>query len=179
MDALLIIDMQNGCFATPRLDREGTAKRINEISERFRSRGLPVIFVRHDGTKENYLFPGTKDFEVIDELVRAPTDRCVTKTVNDAFYRTDFDATLRNMGATRLFVCGLATDFCVNATIHSALVKDYDLVILSDCHTTADRPLLGAQAIIDFHNWLWAELTPTEGSIRVLPMKDALEIIRA
>ena len=37
----------------------------------------------------------------------------------------------------------------------------------------------GARAVIEFHNWLWAELTPTEGSIRVLPMKDALEIIRA
>jgi len=177
MDALIIIDMQNGCFATPRLDREGTAERINEISARFRERGLPVFFIRHDGTKENYLFPESKDFAVIDELVRAPSDRFVVKTANSAFYETSLDAELRFLGVSRLFICGLATDFCVNATIHSALMKDYDLAILSDCHTTADRPGLDAKAVIDFHNWLWSELTPTRGAIRVMPLRDALDLV--
>jgi len=177
MDALIIIDMQNGCFATPRLDREGKAERINTISARFRERSLPVIFVQHDGTKENYLFPGTDDFGVIGELAKAPDDRFVVKTANSAFYETSLDAELRTLGVSRLFICGLATDFCVNATIHSALVKDYDLVILSDCHTTSDRPGLGAKAIIDFHNWLWAELTPTGGAISVMPLKDAIDLV--
>ena len=177
MDALIIIDMQNGCFATPRLDREGTAERINTVAERFRERGLPVFFIQHDGTKENYLFPGTEGFEIIAELTRAPTDRIVVKTANSAFYETSLDADLRTLGISRLFICGLATDFCVNATIHSALVKDYDLIILSDCHTTADRPPLDARAVISYHNWLWAELTPTKGAIRVMPMKDALNFL--
>lgn len=177
MDALLVIDMQNGCFATPRLDREGTAERINTIAARFRERGQPVIFVQHDGTKEHYLFPESKDFEIIEELDRSPSDRHVAKTANSAFYETTLDADLQTLGVSRLFVCGLATDFCVNATIHSALVKDYDLVIISDCHTTADRPGLDAKAVIDFHNWLWAELTPTRGAIKVMPLKDALDLV--
>jgi nicotinamidase-related amidase len=177
MDALIIIDMQNGCFATPRVDREGTAKRINAIAAHFRERGLPVFFIQHDGTKERYLFPGTEDFEIIGELTRAPSDRFVAKTANSAFYETSLDADLRSLGVSRLFVCGLATDFCVNATIHSALLHDYDLVILSDCHTTADRPSLDARTVIEFHNWLWAELTPTKGTIKVMPMQNALEMV--
>ncbi len=177
MDAFLVIDMQNGCFATPRLDRVGVAARIDGFAKRCRKIGTPVIFVRHDGTKENYLFPGTSDFEFIDEIGQSCGDRYVTKTANDAFYRTDLDGTLKSLGVTRLFVAGLATEFCLNATIHGALTRDYEIVVLADAHTTANRPPLGAAEIITFHNWLWAELTPTGGSIRVLPTNEAIKLV--
>jgi nicotinamidase-related amidase len=176
MDALLIIDMQVGCFSkVPRFDTEGTVKRINRLSAAFRDRGKPVVFIQHDGTKEDYLFPGTEDFQVLPELLRAKDDIFITKAANDAFYRSELDGTLKSMDVDTLYVTGLATEFCVNATIHSALVRDYNQVIVQDCHTTADRPVMNAREIIDFHNWLWANLTPTVGTIAVKSMEEILK----
>ena len=71
-----------------------------------------------------------------------------------------------------LYITGCATDFCVSATVHSALVNDFNLTIIEDCHTTADRPNIKAEENIKFHNWLWQNLTPTNGTIRIVNSND-------
>lgn len=173
MKALLIIDMQTGSFSSvPRLDADKVVARINALSSRFRNEGKPVVFIRHDGTKEAFLIPGTHDWNLLDSLVQDKTDFFVEKTANDSFYRTELDALLKKLNVDDLFITGCATDFCVNATVHSALVRDYNLTIVGDAHTTADRPGLSAARLIAFHNWLWANLTPTQGRIRVLSMEE-------
>ncbi len=173
-EALLIIDMQVGCFHTPRYDKEGVIERINKVSRSFRAQGIPVIFIQHNGIRENYLLPGTEDFNLVKELVTDSGDYFVEKQVNSAFYQTELKTLLDKLNIGTLYITGLATDFCVNATVHSALTKDYDIVVISDCHTTADKTGLQAQDIIQYHNFLWHNLTPTEGHIR---LKNHTEII--
>ena len=102
------------------------------------------------------------------------SDLYIEKEANDSFYKTDLSSLLAELNVDHLYITGCATDFCVNATIHSALVKDFDLTIIKDCHTTADRPNLKAEENINFHNWLWANLTPTNGRIRLLPSNEIL-----
>ena len=53
--ALLVIDMQKGSFTseTPRFDSKGVIERINSLARIFRESNYPVIFIQHDGTKEN------------------------------------------------------------------------------------------------------------------------------
>ncbi len=165
--------MQVGSFVnTQRYDSENVIKRINLLSRLFRSQEKPVVFIRHDGTKENFLVHGSPDWEVLPDLVQDKTDKWIEKTANDAFYKTDLDGYLRENKISTLYITGCATDFCVNATLQSALVKDYDIVVVKDAHTTADRPTLRAQEIIEFHNWLWENLTPTEGRIIVKTTKE-------
>lgn len=102
VEALLIIDMQAGSFQTAqRFDAAGVIRRINRLSEHFRSKGAPVIFIQHDGTKENYLLPGTPDFDLVHGLVRDPEDITVVKIANDAFYRTELDICLKDLGVTQ------------------------------------------------------------------------------
>ena len=169
MEALLIIDMQIGSFRlSKRYDEEGVVKRINKIAEIFRKNKKPVIFVQHDGTKENYLYTGTNDWKILPELYQEKSDLYVEKEANDSFYRTKMSTLLENYKIDHLYITGCATDFCVNATVHSALVKDLNLTIIEDCHTTADRPNMKAEENIKFHNWLWNNLTPTNGKIRIL-----------
>jgi nicotinamidase-related amidase len=167
--ALLIIDMQKASFTlkTPRYQAEEVIGRINQLSETFRDKGLPVIFIQHDGCRENYCLPGTKEWEILDELVRKPGDEVIAKQVNDAFYQTRLHQFLQMNNISELVVTGCATDFCVDATVKSALTHDYNLTIISDAHTTANRPPLEAPKIIEFYNWLWPELTPTEGRINI------------
>ncbi|MFC1841134.1 isochorismatase family protein [Thermodesulfobacteriota bacterium] len=169
MEALLIIDMQVGVFRlSKRYDEIGIVKRINQVADLFRKNKKPVIFIQHDGTKENYLHTGTEDWKILPELRRLDLDLHVEKEANDSFYKNNLSALLEELKIDHLYITGCATDFCVNATIHSALVKDFDLTIVKDCHTTADSPDLKAEENIKFHNWLWANLTPTKGKIRII-----------
>lgn len=170
MKALLIIDMQKISFTTeaPRFESEKVIERINRLSETFRAKGLPVIFIQHDGRRENYCFPGTKEWELLDELVRRPEDEVISKEVNDAFYQTRLHQFLQMNTITELVITGCATDFCVDATVKSALVHDYNLTIIADAHTTADRTHIPASKLIQHYNWIWENLVPTEGKVRVV-----------
>ena len=87
MKALLVIDMQKGSFKPYpyRHDTLGTVERINKLTSAFRENNFPVIFIQHDGTIENWLLPGTEDWELLPELIRLPSDICVSKTANDSF----------------------------------------------------------------------------------------------
>jgi len=174
MKALLIIDMQKVAFTpkTPRYEAEKVVSRINQLSELFRSKGLPVIFIQHDGIRENYCLPGSKEWEILDELVRRPNDEVISKQVNDSFYQTRLHQFLQMNNITELVITGCATDFCVDVTVKSALTHDYNLTIIADAHTTADRPYLTAPQIISHYNWIWSELTPTEGKVRVVKLEE-------
>jgi nicotinamidase-related amidase len=177
MKALLIIDMQVESFKpeTPRFDADNIVQRINSLSNHFRQNGDKVIFIQHDGTKENYLFPGTSGWNILPSLIQNPDDIFIGKTANDSFYGTELEAVLKKYGITELFITGCATDFCVDATIHSALNRDFSTVVVKDCHTTANRPHLSAEKVIQHHNWVWENLTPTKGKIQMVSSKDLLK----
>ena len=179
MKALLIIDMQKVSFTsqTPRYDSQKVIERINRLSEIFRKNGNPVIFIQHDGIKEHYCLPGTKEWEILDSLTRTPEDEVVSKKANDSFYQTRLHQFLQENCINELVITGCATDFCVDCTVKSALTHDYNLTIIADAHTTADRPHLAATKIIEHYNWVWAELTPTEGTIKVITTEEYLREI--
>ncbi|OGR11605.1 MAG: hypothetical protein A2277_04805 [Desulfobacterales bacterium RIFOXYA12_FULL_46_15] len=96
MEALLIIDMQTGLFLnTPRFDAKTI---ISRISSYFRDTDKPVVFIQHDGTREDYLFHGSPDWEVLPDLIKSETDMFIEKTANDAFYRTGLNSYLQQKG---------------------------------------------------------------------------------
>jgi nicotinamidase-related amidase len=174
--ALIIIDMQEGSFtpATPRYDSESVIKRINHLSEFFRNNSDQVIFIRHDGTKEGDYIPGTNDWQVLTALDQLPVDLYIEKTINDSFYQSDLQMTLQKLGINDLYFMGCATDFCFDATVKSALGKDFNVTVVKDGHTTADRPFVKAKTLIDHYNWLWSELNPAAFPLKV---KTCSEII--
>jgi nicotinamidase-related amidase len=178
MKALLIIDMQNICFSpdTPRFDTKGVVDRINRLAHFFRSENQPVIFVQHDGTKQNICYPGTKDWEIISDLDKKESDIILPKTAHDAFYKTGLMKILQDNGVTEIVITGCATDYCVDFTVKSALFHDLDVTIISDGHTTADRPGIEAKEIIRYFNWLWADYYPTEGRILVCKSDELIAV---
>lgn len=179
MKALLIIDMQVGSFKpyTLRYDTLGLIERINKLSDYFRANNDKVMFIQHDGTKENIFLPNTVDWELLPELITSPTDYIVSKSANDAFYNTDLHHILTKNNITELFITGCATDFCIDATVKSAVSKDYKITVVEDAHTTANRPHLNATKVIEHYNWIWSEMTPTNFKIQVVKTMDLLTLI--
>jgi len=167
--ALLIIDMQKGSFteSTPRFDTDGVVHRMNALAEVYRTLKLPVVYIQHDGTGTGEFEKNASDWQLLDALVVAPSDVRIDKYANDVFYRSALQATLDSLNVTDLLITGCATDFCVEATVQSALAKDYNITVVADGHTTGERPELTAQQVIAHYNWVWQNMLPTKGKVEV------------
>ncbi|MBJ6368002.1 isochorismatase family protein [Snuella sedimenti] len=167
--ALLVIDMQKGSFThdTPRFDTYGVVNKINALANIFRQTGQPVVFVQHNGRGADVFTKHTLAWELLDELQVQPTDILLEKYANDSFYLSKLQAKLLEWGITELIITGCATDFCIESTVQSALTKDYNITVVADGHTTADRPHLKAEKIIEHYNWVWQNMIPTKGKITV------------
>jgi nicotinamidase-related amidase len=177
MKAILIIDMQKICFTlkTPRHDESGVIRRINLLAEKFRDNGDKVVFIQHDGTKNSYCIPHSEEWELLDEMKIEKNDKVIPKTVNDSFYRSALKRYLDSNQIKELVITGCATDFCVDATVKSALVQDYDITVIADAHTTADRFDFKASELIDYYNWIWSEMLPSRTRIKVINCEDYLK----
>jgi nicotinamidase-related amidase len=176
MKALLVIDMQKGSFNpySIRHNTLGTVDKINALATTFRRNNYPVIFIQHDGTKENCFLPNSQDWELLPELIKLPNDISVNKTANDSFYESALAEILSQKNISEIFITGCATDFCVDSTVKSALSKDYKVTIVADAHTTASRPFVDAPTLIKHYNWVWSEMSPTKHKLSVVRAGDTI-----
>lgn len=56
------------------------------------------------------------------------------------FEDTGFAEGLRRLGATRIFVCGIATDYCVKATALDGVKEGFATILLEDACRAVDNP---------------------------------------
>lgn len=150
--ALLVIDVQRalceGESAT--FDAEGVIGRINLAAARARAAGAPVVFVQHE-TADGDFRHGGEGWQLARGLDARPGDTFVRKTATDSFHRTELAAVLERLGATRLAVCGMQSDFCVDTTTRRALALGYPVQLIADGHTTVDNGVLTAALISRHH----------------------------
>lgn len=173
MDAMLVVDMQVGLLnGPPKHDLQGVIGRINRLTGLLRARSGSVIWIRHSGPAGDDFAPATPGWSFLPELDHRSDDVVVEKTLNDAFARTGLQAMLERLAPRRVFVAGWATDFCVDATVRSAVSRDHHVV--GDAHTLSDRPHLDAPSVIRHHNWVWSNLI-TSTSIRIAPTRELLQ----
>lgn len=179
MKALLIIDMQKGSFTskTPRFDTDGVIQRINKLSSIFRKQNYPVVVVQHDGTGTGEFERDSWEWENLDALNVEPEDIRIDKFANDIFYNSTLQSRLNELEVTNLFITGCATDFCVESSIQSALTKDYNITVVSNGHTTGERPHLKAEKVVEHYNWVWQNMIPTKGKIEVKSFEEIKEYL--
>jgi nicotinamidase-related amidase len=167
MDALLIVDMQVGLRAgPPKHDIHGVVGRIDWLAAQVRSRQGTVIWIQHAGPAGDDFAPGRPGWALLPELTCAPEDRVISKTLNDSFAGTALQNILQRLAPERVLIAGWATDFCVDATVRSAVTRDHHVVAVGDAHTLNDRPHLVAVDVIRHHNWVWSNLIARR-SVRV------------
>jgi nicotinamidase-related amidase len=169
--ALLIIDVQQGLCAGKYecFDIQRVIENINGLSSRAREACVPVIFIQHE--EDELLKHGSEDWQLADGLETSPQDLRVRKTTPDSFYQTNLQKLLLKEEVERLIICGLQTDYCVNATVRQARELGYDVALAADAHSTVDNGNLTAEDIIAEHNKDLAHLTGSVSRIDVLPCK--------
>ena len=138
--ALLVIDVQAGVVASAHA-RAAVLANIGILVERARAAGVPVIWVQHHSES---LVRDTDAWRIAAELDPDPAEPHVDKAYPDAFEDTGLEALLGSLGVGRLFVAGAQTDACVRSTLHGALARGYDALLVADAHTTEDLTRWGA-----------------------------------
>lgn len=157
--ALLVVDVQRalsqGEYAAH--DVDAVITRINSLSARARAAGAAVILVQHE-EDEGPMLRGADGWQLAEALVTQATDLHVYKKGSDAFHQTPLHALLQSLGVTRLVVCGMQSDFCVDSTVRRALALGYPVELVQDAHTTLDNGVLSAGQIAHHHNTTLAQL---------------------
>jgi nicotinamidase/pyrazinamidase len=152
-DGLLAVDVQNdflpgGALGVPRGDE--VVPVLNRYVAAFRASGLP-IFASRDWHPPNHcsfreqggIWPvhcvvGTKGAEFHPDFLLAPSTIVISKATDhkreaySAFEGTTLDEHLRKTGVRRLFIGGLATDYCVLNTVRDAIKRGYPVCLLLD-----------------------------------------------
>jgi nicotinamidase-related amidase len=152
--ALLVIDVQNGVVRNAH-QRDTVVATVATLVEKARAAGAEVVWVQHSGDD---LARGSADWQFVPELDRRDAEPLVHKTYGDAFEETDLEAVLAERGVGRLFLSGAQTDECIRSTLHGAIVRGYDAILVGDAHTTEDLSEYGAPApdkVIAHTNLYW------------------------
>jgi len=142
--ALLIIDMLNdfiedeGSLVVPEAKR--IVPRIKEILAAARDEGILVIFVTDSHREDDHEFrwwpahavSDTWGGMVVDDLQPLSGEYIVPKRRYSAFFGTDLDTYLREMGARKLYLAGVLTNICVYATALDACMRNYGVAVFKD-----------------------------------------------
>lgn len=158
-DALLIVDVQNdflpgGALAVP-FGNE-VIPVLNGYLDTFRKCGLPV-FATRDWHPPNHcsfselggIWPvhcvaGTEGAQYAAGLDLPPTAQTLSKAEGlnqeaySGFQGTDLKDRLKKGGVRRLFIGGLATDYCVLQTVKDALQHGFTVYLLEDAIRAVD-----------------------------------------
>ena len=158
--ALLIIDVQRGLFDhDPRpFEAREVIQRINHLAHSAREAAAPVIFIQHErqGSPLEYQ---SENWQLAAELVSQTDDLFVRKTTPDSFLRTNLHELLQAKGVEHLVISGYACEFCVDTTTRRAAALGYEVTLVSDGHTTQDKPHATAASIRAHENATLPNLT--------------------
>lgn len=151
--ALIIVDVQRdfcqgGALAVPNGDE--VVPVLNKYIEKFRSADAPVIATRDWHPRDHVSFKSrggpwpehcvqnTAGAEFHPRL-NLPSDVIVIskgtepdKEAYSGFEDTELESKLRELGVSKIFVGGLATDYCVKHTVLDGLKRGFQVYLLED-----------------------------------------------
>jgi len=169
--ALLLIDVINDMAfegAEP-LVRQAVpmAHRIAALKKRARAAKIPAVYINDNFGRwqsdfrklvDHVLDDGVPGEEVARILEPADDDYFVLKPKHSAFFETTLDTLLTYLGATTLILTGVAGNICILFSANDAYMRDYVLVVPSDC-TVSNTEQENAYALQQIQKVLKGDIT--------------------
>ncbi len=166
--ALLVIDVQNG-VVDGNYQRDSVVANVAILVDKARHEQVPVVWVQHS---DEGLVRGSDSWRIVPDLAPGAAEPLVEKLYGDSFEDTSLESVLAGLGIGRLVVVGAQTDACIRSTLHGALARGYDAILVSDAHTTEDQTAWGApppDKVIAHTNLYWTYQTApgrTAGTVK-------------
>jgi nicotinamidase-related amidase len=157
--ALIVIDLQNAflepgaAFEIP--EGRKAIPNIERMVRGCRKAGTPVIWTQGENSppygglilakfpviaKDRVLWNGNRSFDLYSEMLQPlPSEFRLVKRKYDAFYQTDLEMLLRNLGVDTVVITGVDTCICCESTARSAFFRDMKVVFVSDSTASYNR----------------------------------------
>lgn len=171
--ALLLIDVINDLdfpeanqllrYARP------MARKLLRLKDRAKKAGIPVIYVNDNFGRwqsdfrrqvQHCLRETSRGHEIVSLLRPEEDDYFVLKPKHSGFFSTTLETLLRYLGSKTLILTGIAGNFCVLFTANDAYMRDYDLIIPSDC-TASNSADENREALALMRKFLKANTRPS------------------
>ena len=193
--ALLVVDLQNdfcpgGALGVP--DGDQIVPRINRMIELFERRGLPVLVTRDwhppvtkhfkesGGAWPPHCIQGTKgarfhpDLKLPKEVVLLSKGMDPEQDSYSGFQALsaqgrDLESVIRDLAIDEIYVCGLATDYCVRATALDAVRRGLRIRVLKDAIKGVDLKPGDSSAAIAEMRGAGVPFLATRGIAKLLP----------
>lgn len=146
------------------------ARKIARLKQRAREAGAPVIYVndnfgrwRSDFKKivAHCLEDEVRGQPIAELLAPDADDYFVLKPKHSGFYSTALDLLLEHLGARTLVLTGFAGNNCVLFTANDAYMRDYKLLIPSDC-TASIKQVDNEDALRQMQDVLKADISASD-----------------
>jgi nicotinamidase-related amidase len=170
-DALILVDVQNDFLPGGALgvaDGNAVVPILNRYIQCFEEQGLPIVatrdwhpsnhisFAERGGPWPPHCVAQTRGAQFAADLQLPVGARVVSKaTTRDeeaysGFQGTQLDRDLREQKVKRVFIGGLATDYCVLNTVKDARRHGFDVVLLRDAIRPVEvKPGDGERAVAE------------------------------
>jgi nicotinamidase-related amidase len=118
------------------------AKKLAALRKKAKKENVPVIYVNDNFGKWQSNFHNLLEHAIhekvlgskIAELLKPDEDDYfVLKPKHSGFYSTTLDILLEHLQCKTLILTGVTTDICILFTANDAYMRDFDLIIPSDC----------------------------------------------
>jgi biuret amidohydrolase len=164
--ALLVIDMQrdflvgdDGSYAPPLAP---IVPRVSQLVAFARQRGVHVVYTREgysrdlsdvhpfrksldyigwEGELGRMLIRGEPGQKLIKELQPKAGERVIDKAGFSAFHGAALHDHLRRLGVSRIILCGVTTECCVQSTMRDAVDLGYWCLTVADCCASYEKSL--------------------------------------
>ena len=155
---------------------------LSALKRRAKAAGIPAIYVndnfgrwRSDFSKlvRHCLEQDVRGHPVVAQLIPEQDDYFVLKPKHSVFFQTNLEILLDYLGATTLILTGMQTDICVLFSANDAYMRDFEIVIPSDC-VASEEAKSSEQALMLMHRALKAKI----GSSSEIDFEDTKLIFR-
>lgn len=169
--ALLVVDAQTALVNEHLYQRERFVRNVSALIAAARANGVRVVYIRHDDGAESPLTTGKPGFAIYPGFAPRPGERIFDKTVNSPFRDTGLTGFLRENGIRTVAVCGLQTDYCIDAAVKCGFEHGFHMIVPQGANSTFDNEYLTAAQTVQYYNeFLWngryAECISTDEAIR-------------
>ena len=149
--ALIIIDVQNILVETG-FQSDKMMDKIFFLQHQARSKGAEIIYIQHmENPEDNAL----EDWQLSPLLNRKTDEKVFQKKCNSIFKETGLKDYLDKEDIGRLVLCGMQTEYCVDASVKVGFEFNYKLVIPEGAFTTFDGEDASAEKINTFYQKIW------------------------
>lgn len=146
--ALIIIDIQNDYFENGTMELVGSleaSENAKLVLSKFREESLPIIHIQHlsIAPESTFFLPETRGQEIHENVKPIEGEKIITKYYPNSFRETELLDYLKSKKTIQLFILGMMTHMCVDATVRAAKDFGFECTVIGDACASRDLEIDG------------------------------------